>query len=179
MSEDERERYLLRQQQYVAKMRNERVNRQIKARDKPILSTPVFWMSLLAVLLFGTLLLMYVFVSMSIGKGTIGDTIAKGLALVLMEMSFCKDYAELQLEPRYQIEPKARIAKKLVKILVEYLTAVGLITWILVPTNHANFIKFSQDWTNMFKILVPMLIQGIITIWISDITSKQGEWLAD
>lgn len=179
MSEDVKERYLIQQQRYVAKMRNKRMRQQIKPKDTPILRTKLFWLTLVVILIFGIALFLDIFFSMSLKQGTWGDIIAKILALILTEFAFCKDLVELKNEPKYQKIRASITLKKLVKTFTEYLVAVGLVTWILVPTNYDTFSKFSQDWINIFKILVPMLIQGGITYLISDTTPAQDEWLID
>lgn len=179
MTEDQKERYLLKQQQYLTQMRNKRMRRQIEPKDTPILRTKLFWITLVVVLIFGIVLFMDVFFSMSLKRGTWGDIIAKILALILTEMAFCKDLVELKNEPKYQKIKALITLKKLVKTFTEYLIAVGLVTWILVPINHDKFSIFSQYWTNLVKILVPMFIQGGITYLISDTTPAQDEWLID
>lgn len=183
VTEEERnKRYLNKQQQYLSKLQSRRI---IKSRsnstEKFFLFSWKYWLILVILLISGGLMMVVTFESMRTGKGTIGDGIAKLLALIAMELTFCKDLAELIIDDKFQSGWNLLIIKRLFKLLIEFLIAIGLLTWIFMPakSNKEGLSAFIVHSNNAWKILFPILIQGVILILICAQKEDKIKWLAD
>lgn len=182
MKEELDKHELIAQQHSVAKKRSKRLEEQEIPKDIPknknILLTWRYWVTFVAILIIGFCTMCVVFFNLRSGGNTVGDKIAKFLALVAMEITFCKDFAELIIEEKYN-KTSLETVKKVVKTLIEYLIALGLITWIFMPINRANLWLFVMHPQNMFSLLFPLMIQGFIVFWIGGAKKDKIKWLAD
>lgn len=126
-----------------------------------------------AMLIFSGLIILVVFANIPTSKPTLVETVIKVLALALAEITFIKNLAEAVMKRKYQHKGMF-LWKKLLVIALYSLTAMGLITWLILPATKSTtgFWGFVGSYGNLVKLLIVLFIQFVPTYLVMTASKK-------
>ncbi|WP_273710452.1 hypothetical protein [Leuconostoc mesenteroides] len=108
---------------------------------------------------------------------SIGDIVAKVVALLILEIEIMKQTAQMRKKSRYRKYYSFALKKGFI-LFLNTAVSIGLICWIIIPNErYTSFLDFMSR--KSLLVAVAFAVQALVIVLVGYIKTKYLPWFAD